>query len=156
MLRFEVRPARKVDYAGIVRILNAYADQPLTIGAFIRWESERVAVGGFQRLVAVSPDGTLLATGVARTGLGCDIENALVQVMVAPAHAHEEIAPMLQAVLERWAVEQGAVRIVSVVKSGSAVTRSKRVWMAAMPVTSLLPQWNPPAIDSQPRIAAAR
>lgn len=156
MLRFEVRPARQVDYPGIVRVLNCYADQSLTTGAFIRWESERIQAPGYKRLVAVGPDGALLATGVARVGLGCDIENALVQVMVSPAYAHDDIAPLLQAVLERWAVEQGAVRIVAVVKNGSAVTRTKRVWTGAMPVNSLLPVWNPPAIDSHPRIAAAR
>lgn len=156
MLRFEVRPARKLDYPGLVRVLNCYADQPLTAGAFTRWESERCQDPGYQRLVAVAADGTILATGCARTGLGFDVENGLVQVMVNPAYAHHEIAPMLQAVLERWAVEQGAVRIVAVVKCGAAVTRTKRLWTGAMPVNSLLPAWNPPAIDSQPRFAAAR
>ncbi|MDF2630682.1 MAG: hypothetical protein K0R39_4513 [Symbiobacteriaceae bacterium] len=156
MLRFEVRPACKLDFPGIIRVMNAYADQPLTPGAFIRWEWEREADPGYQRFVAVATDGTVLATGVVRTGLGCDVEKALVQVMVAPAYAHHDIAPMLHAVLERWAVEHGATHIAAITKCGAAVTRTKRQWTGPMPVTSLLPVWNPPAAESHPQVAAAR
>lgn len=121
---YQIRIAEAMDHTAILALINGEAAEPTRLEDFEAGEAFRLRAGGFVRLVAAAPDGSILGHGTARIGQGLEPGHCFLRVFVAPDRRGAGIGRALFAQLSAWARQHPVTHLNASASDGDLLSQA--------------------------------